>query len=145
MGPRSDSGAEIKRGCRALWFMARVACPTCRVACLPQAGTRRICLFRRFPQFFRIPPLPQTLSLRQVVPHCVNPATPIRITNKLSLTALNPRAIILFDSSSSSSTADRRPVTLRAQSNLTFLYSLSPAPACSACPALLGERRQAIP
>ena len=42
--------------------------------------------FHRFPQFFRIPPLPQTLSLPQLEPHCVNPATSIRITNKLSLT-----------------------------------------------------------
>src|SRR5216684_5099671 len=32
-------------------------------------------LFHRFPQFFRIPPLPQTLSLGQLEPHCVNPST----------------------------------------------------------------------
>jgi len=29
---------------------------------------------------------------RQLEPHCVNPATPIRITNKLSLTTINYRA-----------------------------------------------------
>ena len=28
-------------------------------------------IFDRFPQFFRMPPLPQTLSLGQLVPHCV--------------------------------------------------------------------------
>src|SRR5260370_39474341 len=61
-------------------------------------------LFHTFPQFFRIPPFPQTLSLGQLEPHCVNPATSIRITNKLSLTGINSRATILFDSSSPSST-----------------------------------------
>src|SRR5216684_7457460 len=66
-------------------------------------------LFHRFPQFFRIPPLPQTLSLRQLEPHCVNPATSIRITNKLSLKTINHRATILFDSSSPSSTRLPRP------------------------------------
>jgi hypothetical protein len=45
-------------------------------------------LFHGFPQFLRIPPLPQTLSLGQLEPHCVNPATSIRITNKLSLTVI---------------------------------------------------------
>jgi hypothetical protein len=63
----------------------------------------RLLIFHRFPQFFRTPPLPQTLSLRQLVPHCVNPATIIRITNKLSLTRINYRATLCFDSSSPSS------------------------------------------
>ena len=60
-------------------------------------------LFHRFPQFFRIPPLPQTHSLRQLAPHCVNPATSIRIANKLFLKSINLRATIVFDSSSPSS------------------------------------------
>src|SRR2546426_8250407 len=30
-------------------------------------------IFHRFPQFFQMPPLPQTLSLGQLEPHCVNP------------------------------------------------------------------------
>src|ERR1700682_5155908 len=41
-----------------------------------------------FPQISTIlsnPTPPQTLSLGQLKPHCVNPATSIRITNKLSL------------------------------------------------------------
>ncbi len=60
-------------------------------------------LFHRFPQFFRIPPLPQTLPPGQLEPHCVNPATSIRITNKLSLTRINYRATLSFVSSSLSS------------------------------------------
>src|SRR5207245_9477648 len=58
---------------------------------------RNFRLFHRFPLFLRIPPLPQTLSLRQLEPHCVNPATSIRITNTLSLTSINYRAIIVFE------------------------------------------------
>jgi hypothetical protein len=68
--------------------------------------------FHRFPQFFRIPPLPQTLSLGQLEPHCVNPATSIRITNKLSLTAINYRATVSFDSSSPSSACLRSSASL---------------------------------
>src|ERR1700682_1950560 len=44
-----------------------------------------------FPQISTIlsnPTPPQTLSLGQLKPHCVNPATSIRITNKLSLTVI---------------------------------------------------------
>jgi hypothetical protein len=59
--------------------------------------------FHRFPQFFRILPLPQTLFFLQLGPHCVNPATSIRITNKLSLTRINYRATVPFDSSRPSS------------------------------------------
>src|SRR6266446_1988949 len=47
--------------------------------------------------------LPQTLSLGQLVPHCVSAATIIRITNKLSLTRINYRATLSFDSSRPSS------------------------------------------
>src|SRR6266568_8830065 len=65
--------------------------------------------FHTFPQFFRIPPLPQTLSLPQLARHCVNPATSIRITNKLSLTSINYRATLSFDSSRPSSPPSRRP------------------------------------
>src|SRR5882724_472612 len=58
---------------------------------------RTAAFFHRFPQFFRIPPLPQTLSLGPLEPHCVNPATSIRITNKLSLTSIYYRATLPFE------------------------------------------------
>jgi hypothetical protein len=54
-------------------------------------------LFHTFPQFFRIPPLPQALSLRQLEPHCVNPATSIRIANKLGLTGSNLCDTMFFE------------------------------------------------
>jgi hypothetical protein len=69
-------------------------------------------LFHRFPQFFRIPPLPQTLSLSQLEPHCVNPATSIRITNKLSLKTINYRATLSLDNSSPYSTCLRSSASL---------------------------------
>jgi len=68
--------------------------------------------FHRFPQFFRIPPLPQTLSLGQLEPHCVNLAISVRITNKLSLTTINYSATMPFDSSSPSSTCLRSSASL---------------------------------
>src|SRR6266446_2109124 len=40
--------------------------------------------FHGFPQLSRIPPLPQTLSLGQLEPHCVNSAAFIRVTWGLS-------------------------------------------------------------
>jgi hypothetical protein len=106
------------------------------------SASRGSSLFLRFPQCFRIPPLPQTLSLSQLEPHCVNPATSIRITNKLSLTTINPLATILFDSSSSSSTPIRRPAAaLRAasspRSSRYILTSLS-IPICSS-PAVVAS------
>src|SRR5260370_22831556 len=86
-------------------------------------------LFHRFPQFFRIPPLPQTLSLLQLVPHCVNPATPIPIANKLSLKSINFRATIVFDSSSPFSPLFQRPPALHsAQSPRSFRYPLISLP-----------------
>src|SRR5260370_36890363 len=90
--------------------------------------------FHRFPQFFRMPPFPQILSLYQLEPHCVNPATSIRITNKLSLTAINHRATIPFDSSSPLSPPSRRPATFRAAiSPRSFRYILASlsVPICS--------------
>ncbi len=61
------------------------------------SDSRGSSLFHKFPQFFRIPRLPQTLSLSQLEPHCVNPATSIRITNKLSLTSVYYRGTIPFE------------------------------------------------
>jgi len=52
-------------------------------------------------------PLPQTLSVGQLEPRCVRPATSIRITNKLSLTRINHRATLSLDSSSPSSCMER--------------------------------------
>jgi hypothetical protein len=52
---------------------------------------------------------PANPSLRQLEPHCVNPATTIRIANKLSLTSINSRATMVFDSSSPFSPPLRRP------------------------------------
>jgi len=37
---------------------------------------RRFWFFHRFPQFFRIPALPQTLSLGQLEPHCLKSRRP---------------------------------------------------------------------
>src|SRR5258708_20083372 len=81
-----------------------------------------------FPQSFRIPPTPQTLSLRQLEPHCVNPATSIRITNKLSLKTINHRATILFDSSSPSSTRLPPPPSGPPPALVPFSQSPPPSP-----------------
>jgi hypothetical protein len=80
--------------------------------------------FHTFPQFFRIPPLQETLSLRQLEPHCVNPATSIRIANKLHLTGINSYTTIAFDSSSPFSPSPRRPTALRSSASLWTRCSL---------------------
>jgi len=54
----------------------------------------------RFPQIstiFSNPPLPQTLSLNQLKPRCVNRVTFIQISNKLSLIIVNYCAIVPLD------------------------------------------------
>src|SRR5260370_34628093 len=71
----------------------------------------------------------QTLSLRQLEPHCVNPATSIRITNKLSLTRINYRATLSFDSSRSFSIEFQRPAATRAAQRFRPLL-------CSSSPSL---------
>ena len=71
-----------------------------------------ILTFPRISTILSNPTPPQTLSLGQLQPHCVNPATSIRITNKLSLTSINYSAIIPFDSSSPYSTCLRSSESL---------------------------------
>jgi len=69
-----------------------------------------------------MPPLPQTLSLRQLEPHCVNPATTIRITNKLSLKKYYYRATIFFelDDPSSPLQCGRKPPLFLVPGPATF-------------------------
>ena len=103
------SAISLRLSVSALYFSSIFVLP---YRCGERAEPWCFLLFHRFPQFFRISPLPQTLSPGRLGPHCVNPATSIRITNKLSLTIINYRATLPCDSSSPSSTSLRSSASL---------------------------------
>src|SRR5207245_11275998 len=95
--------------------------------CATEAESRVPSLLHSFPHFFRIPPLPQTLSLLQLVPHCVNPATSIRITNKLFLTIIYYCTTLSFERRAPTRPSrTHAPRAIPTPSPLRFFPSLCP-------------------
>jgi hypothetical protein len=64
---------------------------------MAEASLLSVFAFPHFSTILSNATLPQTLSLPQLEPRCVSPATSIRITNKLSLTGINYRDTISFE------------------------------------------------